>query len=377
MHNKQKIKLLHLAQSAGYGVTVYVESLIRNLDKGSFQQQLLGSEYYDNERFREIVEQLIIVHMERNISKNDLRTILQCREVVKRQSPDIVYCHSAKAGIYGRIACFGRKTKVVYNPHGWAFNMKCSAPKRAFYSLVEALFSTITDKIIAISDFEKASTPWYISKSKVQVIKNGIDIEGSKTLLSNNTLTREKLGIPAEAFVIGMTSRISIQKGQDMLVDIAKKVKERVDNAFFVIVGDKSDDVDIENLIERNGLSDNFLITGEVQNAINYASLFDVAVLTSRWEGFGLVLPEYMLSGIPIVAYAVDAVPEIIVDEYNGLLVPPNDINRFAEALIRLYDDSDLRKRLVENAFNEVSKYDIKRVAQEHEKLFVELNQIP
>lgn len=369
-----KIRLLHIAQSAGYGVTIYVESLIKSIDSSMYEQYLLGSEYYDSERFSSIVSKLITIKMDRNISFGDFFTILKCREIVKELTPDIVYCHSAKAGIYGRVACIGTKTKVVYNPHGWSFNMKCSLLKKIFYKYIEAVFTMMTNRIICISDYEYNSTPWYIPSSKLVVIKNGININQCYASLAVDKLTRKVVGIPEDAFVIGIIARISIQKGQDMLVDIATIVKQKIPNVFFLIVGGKSDDIPIEKMIDNNGLSNNFLITGEVDNAIKYASLFDVAVLTSRWEGFGLVLLEYMVAGKPIVTFKVDAIPEIIIDRYNGLLVTSNDLIAFADAICLLYNNDELKQKLLVNGQSRVAElFNIERVADEHENIFAKL----
>ena len=118
------MKILHIAQSAGYGVTIYLESLIKGLKNKEYEQVILGSEYYNTEHFRAIADQVITVPMCRNISPHDIQTILQCMKIVRKVRPEIVYCHSAKAGIYGRIACLRTKTKVVYNPNGWSFYVK-------------------------------------------------------------------------------------------------------------------------------------------------------------------------------------------------------------------------------------------------------------
>lgn len=339
-----------------------------------YDQYLLGSEYYDSERFRKIVRELVTIKMDRNISLNDFSTIMKCRWIIKELAPDIVYCHSAKAGIYGRLACIGTKVKVVYNPHGWAFNMKCSLLKKIVYRCVEAMFAMVTDRIVCISDYELKSTPRYILSSKLVVIKNGINVSGCSDSLVYSKLTRKMLGIPADAFVVGLIARISIQKGQDMLVDIAAIVKKRIPNAYFLIVGGKSDDIPIERMIFEKGLSNSFLITGEVNNTINYAALFDVAVLTSRWEGFGLVLLEYMVADKPIVSFKVDAIPEIIIDGYNGLLVNINDLIAFADAISLLYNSDELKQKLVMNGKSWVKDFfDVVRVAKEHENIFVGL----
>lgn len=365
---------MHIAQSAGYGVTTYVETIIRGLSKGNIHQCLLGSEYYNQTTFQQIVDKLITIPMDREITKREISTIIRCRYIIRKEHPDIVYCHSAKAGIYGRIACIGTPIKVVYNPHGWAFNMKCGKLKKLFYKIIESCFAFMTDKIICISDYEKQTVPRIIPRKKLIVIKNGINIEKCNSLLTENKLTRKELNIPENAYVIGMVARISIQKGQDLFIRIAKEIKNNIPNAFFIIVGGKSDDIPIEAQIKAANLTDSFLITGEVNNAIQYVSLFNVAVLTSRWEGFGLVLPEYMVAQKPIVAYGVDAIPEIINNNFNGILVKPESIIEFSKAIYKIYSQPDFAQSLINNASKIVAeKFDIKRVIDEHLILFRQL----
>lgn len=367
-------KILHLAQSAGYGVTIYVESLIKGLANRGFEQVLLGSEYYNRKRFKSIVDKLVTIKMEREISPRDLEAIKECRRVIRQEKPDIVYCHSSKAGIYGRVACLGTKAKVVYNPHGWAFNMRCSFLKRIFYKAAETTLSLATDKIVVISNSEKVSTPWTIARRKLVTILNGIDIRHGLEKLRRTRITRKEVGLDETDFVIGLIARISVQKGQDLLVEIAKEVVMEIPNAKFLLVGGKSDDMPIEAMIDRAGMKGRFIITGEVEDAIMYATLFDVAILTSRWEGFGLVLPEYMLAKRPIVAFDVDAVGEVVTDGEEGLLVRAGDIQCFARSICKLYKDRQLRERMGEAGFRRASKhYDIKRVCEEHAALFQEL----
>ncbi len=368
------MRILHIAQSAGYGVTIYMESLIQGLKKNGDKQIILGSDYYGNSHFREIADEVITIPMRRNISPKDAATIVKCIGIVKKINPDIVYCHSAKAGIYGRIACIGTKAKVVYNPHGWSFNMKRGKLSTFVYKSIEYVFSWLTDKIVLISQFELDSTPKLFPQSKLERITNGIDIERDLHILQQNALERKNLQIPSDAFVVGIVGRISIQKGQDLFVEVAAKVKERIPSAHFLIVGGKSDDIPLEELISQKGLTDCFTITGEVSDAIRYVPLFDVALFTSRWEGFGLVLPEYMLAKRPVVAFAVDAAKEIIEDHVNGIAVSAGDVDSMAEAVVELSQDKDLYDRLVGNGYKDaISKYDLKRVVEEHRKMFGKL----
>lgn len=73
------------------------------------------------------------VEMTRAIGSNDLKAIRKVRKLLKKYTPDIVYAHSSKAGAIARIADLGLKNHLIYNPHGWAFNMKCSETKRRLF----------------------------------------------------------------------------------------------------------------------------------------------------------------------------------------------------------------------------------------------------
>ena len=177
-----------------------------------------------------------------------------------------------------------------------------------------------------------------------------------------------------DAFVVGMVGRMSPQKAPDIFVKMAKKVKDVVPNAHFIIVGNGNQEAEIRKYAEENGFADCLHITGWVDNPMSYVEIFDVACLLSRWEGFGLALPEYMMAGKPIVASSVDAIPNIIRDGENGLLVEVDDASGASKAVYELYTNDELKDSLIENAYKDVhERFDEKRVASEHMKLVEEL----
>ena len=179
------------------------------------------------------------------------------------------------------------------------------------------------------------------------------------------------LNIQEDAFVVGMVGRMSPQKAPDVFVKMAKKVKDAVPNAHFIIVGNGNQEGKIRRYAECNGFSDNLYITGWVDNPMSYVELFDVACLLSRWEGFGLALPEYMMVGKPIVASKVDAIPSIIRNEENGLLVEVDDVVGASNAVLRIYQEDGLGDRLVARGMEDVhNRFDARRVSEEHGKLF-------
>ena len=380
----KKVRVLHIAEAPG-GVERYLVALLTKLKQNysdELEHILVCSDSIDAGKFTGIVAKVEhVADMHHPISaRSDFRSIMEVRKLISKYKPDIVYCHSSKAGAIGRLANVGLKNRQgkknisVYNAHGWAFNMK-GADKKVIesYVLIEKMLAPATDSIICISEFEKntALSHGICEPGKLHVIYNGIDFDEECVERSKPW---DMMGIPDNAFVVGTVGRLATQKAPDVFVKAASVIKKRIPEAFFVIVGDGLNRKDTEKLVREYGLSDCFLITGWVNNPFNYICIFDVAMLMSRWEGFGLVLPEYMLIRKPIVASNVDAIPEIIQDGVNGLLVEREDYYAAAEAVVRLHDDPALREYLVENEGKIVKdRFNVERTAREHRDLFMKL----
>lgn len=361
-----------MAEAAG-GVERYLETLFK-YSRDKVENILVCSQNYDYKKFKKLTSRVIVLKMAHNIQpSSDIQVEKTLRKIIKQLKPDIVYAHSSKAGAFARIADLGLKNKIIYNPHGWAFNMQQSAMKKKMYKWVEKISVHFCDKIVCISDAERESAlrEKICKPSKLQVIYNGIDLE---EIEKTTPMSRAQLGIPEDAFVVGMVGRLSKQKAPDTFVKAAKLIKEKIPDAFFLMVGDGELRDQVKSLINQYDLGSSFLITGWVDNPTAYMKIMDVGMLLSRWEGFGLVLPEYMACGVPIVATNVDAIPNVAKNGINGMLVDKDDYHKAADAVDRLFKQPDLTSSLVKTADNIVkTKFDGKRVAQNTELLYKEL----
>lgn len=366
----KKIRVLHIAEAAG-GVERYLETLFKYNDNDKVENILVCSQNYDSNKFKNIASRVIVLKMAHDIDpKSDLKVEKKLRSIIKQLKPDIVYAHSSKAGAFARIADLGLKNKVIYNPHGWAFNMQQSAKKKEMYRWVEKISAHFCDKIVCISDAERESAlrEKICKPDKLKVIYNGIDI---KEIENTSPMSRTQLGIPKDAFVVGMVGRISKQKAPDTFVKAAKLIKEKIPNAYFLIVGDGELRDKIENLISQYNLSSSFWITGWVNNPTAYMKIMDIGMLLSRWEGFGLVLPEYMACGVPIIATRVDAIPDIIRDGVNGMLVDKDNIQLIAKIIKKIVMDTRFKQDMIKNEQHVVEeKYNAKRVGYETNSMY-------
>lgn len=366
-----KIKIMHIAQSNG-GVSRYLKMMFKYMDKNKYEQILVCSEDYLKEKniYEELVDSVEVIKMKREICvKDDILAIKKINQLIKKYNPDIIYAHSSKAGALARITNVFRKKFIIYNPHGWAFNMGVSNAKKRMYIYIERILSLFCDKIIAISEWEKKVALKYsiCDEKKIILIPNGIDVEEYEKRIKNDI----QLNIPNNSIVIGMVGRISKQKSPEVFIKSAYEIKKVIKNSFFIIVGDGEDRESIEKEIENLGMKECFFITGWVSNVYDYIDRFDIAMLLSKWEGFGLALVEYMLAGKPVIANNVDAIPEIVEDKKTGIIINKNDIREIVEAVVRIVDDQEFRKFLIKNSKNKVyERYDVRRVVKDHSDLY-------
>lgn len=362
---EKKIRVLHVAEAAG-GVERYLETLFKYTDHDQVENILICSQNYDYKKMKQLADRVIVIKMAHQIdSKADFKSVKAIRHYIKQINPDILYAHSSKAGALARIADLGINNKVIYNPHGWAFNMQQSVKKKEMYKWVERISAHFCNKIVCISDAEKESAlrEKICKPDKLQVIYNGIDLEEIK---NTKPKSRKELGIPEDAFVVGQVGRLSEQKAPDIFVKAAKLIKEKIPNAYFILVGDGELRVQIERMIHEVGLDNSFLITGWVDNPAAYMKIMDVGTLLSRWEGFGLVLPEYMACEVPIIATKVDAISNIINDGANGTLTKKDNYIAVANSVLKINTDTFFRLDLIHNADKDAqTKFDIKRVLYE------------
>ena len=174
---KNKIRILHVAQAAG-GVDRYIQMLLKYLDKEKVENILVCSQDFHKDDYNGLVDYFEQIEMTRAIGGNDLKAIKEVRALIKKYNPDIVYAHSSKAGAIARVADIGLKNHCVYNPHGWAFNMRCSAMKKVIYTAIEKI--------------------WKVKSNYLKVCRGAINLV--ETALCNNEIVGKILYV-ADPFV--------------------------------------------------------------------------------------------------------------------------------------------------------------------------------
>jgi glycosyltransferase involved in cell wall biosynthesis len=198
------------------------------------------------------------------------------------------------------------------------------------------------------------SSPW---ANRVTVLPNALDL--GLVALTQARDWRRDLCLPAGARIGGYVGRLAHNKGVDILVRAAAILKPAHPELHWVIVGDGPDRGPLEALATKLGVASVIHFIGDVTRCGALAAFkgFDVAVVPSREEGFGLSALEAMACGVPLVASAVGALHEVVIDGVTGLLVAPEDSEAMVGALNAVLADSTLACRLRDHGLRHVAAH--------------------
>lgn len=275
-------------------------------------------------------------------AREDVRGVRELTALLGEGGFDVVHTHSAKAGGIGRMAA--RRAGVpaiVHTFHGFPFHRFQSFLRRRSYIWLERRLGRITDRFLAIGA-EVAAEAIRLGISppeRIRVVASAIDRDVAPRSAATRARARRLLGLPPDAPVIGSVGRLDFQKCPEDLVRAVAMLKRR--DVFTVWIGDGPFRPKVERLIARNGLTDRFLLLGERSDVPDLLPGLDVFAMSSLYEGIPCAVVEAMTCGIPVVANAVNAVPDVVISGQTGLLSRPGDPEALAGALRHLLDHPD------------------------------------
>ena len=235
------------------------------------------------------------------------------------------------------------------------------------------LFKNVVSGIITNSEATKntilQNNPELFDPEKIQVIYNGIDLHEF-----NNQETQNLIPKDDKKIILGNAARLSRQKGHEILFDIANILKERKINYHLYLAGSGEKEVQLKKLAEKLELRNNITFLGFVKNMKSFMEGIDIFLLTSEWEGFGYVLAEAMACSKPSIAFDISSNPELIDDGKNGYLIDAFNIDQFADRIISLSKNRELREELGHNAKEILlNKFTLEKSVKEFSRFISEL----
>lgn len=352
------MKILHICAIGGT-----VEALLRpQIDYFLSQNLSVEIACSPGAEVEKLQQQGYIIHpiqIDRRISPlSNLRSIYQLTQLIRRNQYDLVHVHTPIAAVLGRIAAkLAGVKRIVYTAHGFPFHDRSSPREYHFYFTVEKLTALITDLILT-QNYEDIATAKKLNlcpPTKLRYLGNGVDINRFQRDRLNPTHQielRKSLGIPDYTdLIIGTIGRLTHKKGSGYLIEAAAKLLPYFPNLQVLVIGSQlSSDPEPfqEKLIKKIrelGIEKHVILTGKRQDIPEVLGLLDIFTLpTFTHEGLPRSIVEAMSMNLPVVATDIRGCREAVVHGRTGLIVPPKNSEKLAEALGILLSNYQLRE---------------------------------
>jgi glycosyltransferase involved in cell wall biosynthesis len=294
--------------------------------------------------------------------KWDIRVIPKLAQLLRDREVDILDCHLPYSGVVGRIA--GRLAKIkhiIYTEHDLGVQ-RTVAGLHFLSFLANIITYPLNDLIVTVSQYTYRDVRRYnIWHTPMMLVYNGVDLKRLYTHHSDTSGIRLKLGIPANNMVVGHVATMRREKKQDDLLKAAREVLKTFPQVTFVIVGRGPLEQELKQLAGHLGIQNNVVFTGFVADLYEVMETFDIFVMSSLHEGFGISLLEAMALGKPSVVTRVGGMTEVVEDKVSGLMAEPRAPEDLAQKILTLLTNDDLRKTMGQAAQRRSERFDIRK----------------
>lgn len=366
-------RIIIICEAIGGGVRKHLLDVLDNLDKNKFELSLIYSSSRADTVFKSRIEDLKqsgiklydLPKMQREISiSKDTASLLDIFKIAKKIKPDIIHCHSSKAGVLGRIVGRILGIKVIYTPHAYfAQNNSLNTTKKNVYVCIERVLGYITFKTVNVSQGENefALNHKIVRKNNSVVIYNGIaDIEDlpAKSSLKN-------------PITIGTLSRVDFQKNPWLFIEIAETLIKKYDNINFLYVGDGILLEKMQKYIKEKNLEKRINFSGFSSEIVKELNKFDIYLSTALYEGLPYSVIEALALKKPLVLSDVTGNNELVVPGYNGELFELESPNEAIRKIENILNNSSLYESYSKNSYQLFKKkFSLKQMIIDLESLY-------
>ncbi len=297
-----------------------------------------------------------------------LRFLLHLCWVLHRQRIHIIHVNSYVPGNYARLAAILMGVPVIIDHwHGFGkFNFK--------RRLICRFLGRFTTHSLAVSQGVRdyVVEQCRLDPANFRVVYNAID--WSRFQRERNLRLRQELGAPPDLPLVGLVARLDHWgKGHREFLAAMAVLRKR-HPCLGLIIGGGRRQAEMEQMARNLGLAKAVVFLGHRDDIPDLLAALDIFVLPSHREGVSLALLEAMAAGLPVIATKVGGLPEVVIHEKTGLLVPAADAEALAQALGRLLEDPSYAKNLGQNARQHVQTYfSIERLGRDINEIYDEL----
>lgn len=372
------LRVLQLITSLAGGAGLQVVQLARHLDPARFTVELaFGPGYPLDASVRELGLVQHRLSWSRGLAPLALaRGAADVRRLLATGSYDIVHTHCSIAGALGRpLARRAGVARVLFTVHAFASRPHQPAWRQRLLLAAERALDAHTDhycvstRVLARALVDKR----ICAAERIATIPLGIAVPALPDAAARQR-ARAALALPGGAFVLGVAGRLETQKGIVHLLRALPAIHAAVPAARLVVVGAGPLAGTLRRAAARLGVAGLTGFTGWRDDLPALLPGLDLFCLPSLWESFGYVLIEAMAAGVPVVASAVEGIPEVLDEGRAGELVPPADPAVLAQRIVALARDAARRRRLRAAARARVeSEYSLETMIERYENFYHKL----
>ena len=326
------------------------------------------------------VEVEVVRHLRRAIHPvHDALGLLELVRALRRLKPDVVHTHSSKAGILGRLAARIAGVPVIaHTIHGLPFFGYQSRFVNSVYILAERMAANRTDAIVAVADdmIVQACQAGVAPRNKFTTVYSGLETNAFVRDVVEGQRTRESLGIPADAFVVGKVARLAPLKGHEFLLSALDELMPQHKNLWCLLVGDGALRADIEKRLAKSSWGHRVRLTGLIDPSRVPKILWamDMLVHTSLHEGLPRAVVQGLLAGLPVVAFDLDGAREVIDPGKTGYLVKPGCLADLVESMESIISGTGTVKAPSADVRTELAqRFSWQRMVEQLEGLYLSL----
>jgi glycosyltransferase involved in cell wall biosynthesis len=357
------------------------------------------------------VAPVFVTEMSREISPKDALTVWKLYRLFRREQPDIVHTHTAKAGTVGRLAGLlyrwltpgallgqPRSCHFVHTYHGHIFHGYYGPAKTWLFVTIEKILARLaTDRIVVISEQQRREIHEEFAVGRAgqfAVIPLGLDTEVYAQWRQHRDSFRDELNASESDILVGIVGRLSEIKNHELFLQAAALFKEQLAGrplharVRFVVIGDGHLRNKLERQAQANGLLNDVIFVGSRRDPENFYPALDIVALTSRNEGTPLTLIEAMANARPVISTAVGGVVDLLGQPLTegaqdafvvcerGVRVRPENAQAFAAGLAHLISDESQRREIGERGLQFVlAHYSKERLLADIKSLYADLLQ--
>lgn len=339
---------------------------LSNIDRGKYEPMVIT--LHPGDYWEKPIEALGITIRRVPQSRNRLSRIIRIMRIARELKPDLIHGWHKFAGIYAALTgkLLGVKTLVGIRNTFESFHEN-ELDSRLLLKFIDAILTNSRQTASKLANIIKNDKP------RLFCVQNAVEDDFSDRSTARKNLAQQ-YRLPLDAIWLVSMGRMYPLKRFDTLISITNDLRDSVNNFHLVLIGDGPQKSVLKAQVHELGLKDYVTFLGEVPLAYQWLKAFDIFCFTSVDEGLPNVIMEAAAAGLPIVTWQLPFYEELLVSNEMALLVEPNNEQAFAQAVLELILNPDLRTKMGNRAREHLlDNFSVERFTQSMTQVYEQL----